>query len=246
MTNQVLAGKVAIVTGAAGGIGLAVARRLASEGASLMMVDVRPCNDQLAQLPDGAAQRGACMTCDVSDETAVAALVEAVLAQFGRVDIIVNVAGVITYRPIAELTAADWWRVLGVNLVGAAMLISHGFRWMKPGSTILNIGSVHAERTVADVAPYAASKAALESLTRSAAIEGAALGIRANAILPGAVDTAMLRANPNIASGVETFDPAEVGTPDDIAEAALYLVCDASRFVTGASLAVDGGLLARL
>jgi NAD(P)-dependent dehydrogenase (short-subunit alcohol dehydrogenase family) len=96
------------------------------------------------------------------------------------------------------------------------------------------------------VAPYAAAKAAMLSLTRSAAIEGRERGIRANALLPGAVDTPMLWENPNIKSGAEKIDPADVGKPEDIAAAAAFLASDEARFVTGAALAVDGGRLARL
>ncbi|WP_263486624.1 SDR family oxidoreductase [Mesorhizobium sp. ESP6-5] len=117
---------------------------------------------------------------------------------------------------------------------------------MTQGGSIVNISSVHALETTPHVAPYAAAKAALLSLTRSTAIEGRARGIRANAILPGAIDTPMLWENPNIKSGVETISPEDVGKPEQIAAAAAFLASDDAAFVNGAALNVDGGRLARL
>jgi NAD(P)-dependent dehydrogenase (short-subunit alcohol dehydrogenase family) len=117
---------------------------------------------------------------------------------------------------------------------------------MKPGGAIVNVASIHAVETEPDVAPYAAAKAALVSLTRSAAIEGKPLGIRVNAVLPGAVDTPMLWANPNVKSGVERIDKADVGSPDDLAAAIAFLASDDAKFVQGAALVVDGGRLDRL
>jgi NAD(P)-dependent dehydrogenase (short-subunit alcohol dehydrogenase family) len=117
---------------------------------------------------------------------------------------------------------------------------------MADNGAIVNIASIHARQTSPLVAPYAAAKAALESLTRSTAIEGRARGIRANAVLPGAVDTPMLWSSPNIVSGAEVISPGDIGTPADIAAAALFLAGDDARFVTGASMLVDGGRLASL
>ena len=117
---------------------------------------------------------------------------------------------------------------------------------MKPGGAIVNVSSIHAEETEPLVASYAAAKSALLSLTRSAALEGNPLSIRVNAILPGAVDTPMLWSNPNVKSGVEKIDPADVGKPEDIAAAIAYLASDDAKFVQGAALRVDGGRLDRL
>jgi len=136
--------------------------------------------------------------------------------------------------------------VLKVDLLGAAHFTRQAFLHMGKGGAIVNIASVHAVMTTPNVAPYAASKAALLSLTRSTAIEGKAKGIRANAILPGAIDTPMLWANPNLKSGAEKLDPKDVGKPENIAAAAAFLASDDAAFVTGASLAVDGGRLAQL
>ena len=111
---------------------------------------------------------------------------------------------------------------------------------------IVNIASVHARRTSALVSSYAASKAALVSLTRSTAIEGRELGIRCNAILPGAIETAMLRDSPNIRSGAEVIDPTDIGQPEDIAALARFLASDEARFITGADMVADAGRMGRL
>ncbi|MBX9753016.1 MAG: SDR family oxidoreductase [Roseococcus sp.] len=243
-----LEGKVAIVTGAGGGIGLATAIRLGREGASVVLAlrRLEGAEAHLAAVRAGGAPEALALECDVSDEAAVAACCEATMRRFGRLDIIVNNAGLMNFRPLAELTGADWLAVLGVDLLGAAFFTGEALRRMGRGGAIVNIASVHAVETTADVAPYAAAKAGMLSLTRSAAIEGRPLGIRANAILPGAVETKMLRDNPNVASGAEALDAADIGRPEDVAAAVAFLASEDAAFVTGATLAVDGGRLARL
>jgi NAD(P)-dependent dehydrogenase (short-subunit alcohol dehydrogenase family) len=136
--------------------------------------------------------------------------------------------------------------VFAVDLLGAVHFTREAFRRMGQGGAIVNIASVHAVMTTPNVAPYAAAKAALLSLTRSTAIEGKPKGIRANAILPGAIDTPMLWSNPNLKSGAEKLDPKDIGKPEDIAGAVAFLASADAAFVTGASLEVDGGRLAQL
>ena len=236
-----------IVTGGLGDIGVAVARAFARQGASLMLVDAREDRGGAAEalLAEGASQV-LIRTADIADTNAVAAAAAAAQEAFGSLDVVVNVAGIMIYKPLAELEAADWRRLLDVNLVGAAMFIGEAFRRMTPGGCIVNIASVHARRTSALVAPYAAAKAALVSLTRSAAIEGKPLGIRVNAILPGAIEGALLRASPTIASGAEVVDPADLGQPDDVAALAAFLASDAARFITGEDIVADGSRMGRL
>ena len=135
---------------------------------------------------------------------------------------------------------------MGVDLLGAFYFIKRAFVHMKPGGSIVNVSSIHAVETSALVAPYAAAKAALNSLSRSAAIEGQPLGIRVNSVLPGAVDTPMLWDNPNVQSGAETIDRAMVGQPADVAATIAYLASGDANFVQGAEVRVDGGRLARL
>ncbi len=241
--------KTAIVTGAAGGIGAAIAARLASEGASVVIADLRAPNaiaaaDALAK-QHGAPALG--VGCDVGDEAQVEACVAEAMKAFGRIDIIVNNAGLMTFKTLAEWTADDWLAVLRVDLLGAAFFTKQGFlRFGEAGGAIVNIASVHAVMTSANAAPYSAAKAALLSLTRTTSIEGRDRKIRANAVLPGAIDTPMLWNNPNLKSGAETIDKKDVGQPEDIAAAVAFLASDDAKFITGTTLAVDGGRLAKL
>lgn len=239
-------GKAAIVTGGLGGIGLAAARRLASEGAAVALLDRSVSREAAKDLKSLGAPNALSLALDVADEAAVHAACDAVVARFGRLDVVVNVAGVMIYKPLAELTGADWTANLAVNLMGPVHFTANAFRLMKSGGAIVNVASIHARQTSPLVAPYAAAKAALLSLTRSTAIEGRAVGIRANAVLPGAIDTGMLRESPNIKSGAEVLNPEDIGQPEDVAAAIAFLAADEAAFVTGSSFVVDGGRLAKL
>jgi NAD(P)-dependent dehydrogenase (short-subunit alcohol dehydrogenase family) len=245
-------GKVAIVTGASGGIGGAIVKRLAAEGCKLTLAnrDAPKAEDAkqhaIAHTPAEDEDIWNAAPCNVGNEEDVIAAVKGTLERFGRLDYIVNNAGVMTFKPLEELTREDWYQVLDVDLLGAFYFVKQGFLHMKPGSAIVNVSSVHAVQTSPLVAPYAAAKAAACSLTRTAGIEGKPKGIRVNAILPGAIDTPMLWDNPNIKSGAEKVDEAYVGKPDDIAAAVAFLLSDDAAFMTGASVDVDGGRLAKL
>lgn len=240
--------KVAIVTGAASGIGLACASRLAAEGANVVLADIDA--NGIATLEQRLLATGCqgifCSPCDVSDEDQVRRTVDAAIGRFGRLDIVVNNAGVMVFKPIELQSRDDWLRVLGVDLFGAFFFTKHAFRVMTHGGAIVNVSSVHAVETEPLIAPYAAAKTALVSLTRSASLEGKPKGIRVNAVLPGAVDTPMLWSNPNVKSGQEKIATNDVGTAQDVAAAILYLASDDAAFVQGAMLRVDGGRLDRL
>jgi len=240
--------RVAIVTGATSGIGLATARRLAEDGAHVVVVSRRPeATDEVARglgaagLPDALAA-----PCDVSDPAGVETVVGATMAKFGRLDVVVNNAGMMLFKPLEAFTDEDWRKVLAVDLLGAVHFTRQGFLHMTHGGAIVNVASVHALATSPLVAPYAAAKAALLSLTRSTSIEGKPKRIRANAVLPGAIDTPMLWENPNVKSGAETIDPADLGQPEEVAAAIAFLASDEASFVTGELLRVDGGRLDRL
>ncbi|HWN66281.1 MAG TPA: SDR family oxidoreductase [Haliangium sp.] len=235
-----------IVTGGASGIGLATARRFGSEGARVVVADLHGAPAAADAVRAAGAPDAWGATCDVSDEAQVEATVQGAIDRFGRLDVVVNNAGLMTFGPIEGLTADDWLRVLRVDLLGAFFFIKHAFRTMKPGSVVVNVSSVHAVETTPLVAPYAASKSALLSLTRSAALEGKPRGIRVNAVLPGAIDTPMLRTNPNVASGAERLAPEDVGQPEDLAAVIAFLASREAAFVQGASIRVDGGRLAHL
>jgi NAD(P)-dependent dehydrogenase (short-subunit alcohol dehydrogenase family) len=241
--------KTAVVTGAAGGIGLAIARRLLGDGASVVLADLdeaRLASASADLAKDADPARIAVVRCDVSVEADVANAVDTAVQKFGGIDIVVNNAGLMIFKPIEEQTGEDWTRILNVDLVGAFYFIKQAFLRMNRGGAIVNVASVHAIETEPMVSSYAAAKAALLSLTRSAALEGKPKGIRVNAVLPGAIDTPMLWDNPNVRSGIEVVDKADVGQPDDVAAAVAFLASDEARFVQGASLLVDGGRLARL
>ena len=249
MMEPRFAGKVAIVTGAASGIGAAIAAKLHAEGASVVVADLNAGAAQATATGLAAASGGAAigLACDVGSEEQVEAAFRATVEHFGRVDVIVNNAGLMTFKTLAEFTGDDWLKVLRVDLLGAAYFTRQAFlHFGDKGGAIVNIASVHAVETSANAAPYAAAKAALLSLTRTTSIEGRDLGIRANAVLPGAIDTPMLWENPNLKSGAETLDKRDVGRPEDIASAVAFLASDDARFITGTTLAVDGGRLAKL
>ena len=244
MTEGRFSGKVTIVTGAASGIGAAIATRFAAEGANVVIADLRQ------EAADAAAAKltGAIgVACDVGDEAAVEACCKAAMDKWGRIDTIVNNAGMMLFKTLAEWTADDWLRILHVDLLGAAFFTKQAFLHMgEAGGSLVNIASVHAQATTANIAPYSAAKAALLSMTRTTPVEGRDRHIRANASLPGAVDTPMLCENPNLKSGAEPLDKKDVGKPEDIAAVAAFLASDDARFVTGVALPADGGRLAKL
>jgi NAD(P)-dependent dehydrogenase (short-subunit alcohol dehydrogenase family) len=240
--------RVAIVTGAASGIGLATAKRLAEEGAHIVAVDINA--DHLAKMKQTIQTSPTIdildCVCDVSRHDDVIKTVQETIKHFGRLDIVVNNAGLMIFKPLEDHTAEDWRNILGVDLMGAFFFTREAFRNMKAGGTIINVSSIHAIETTPLVVSYAAAKSALLSLTRSAAIEGKPKGIRVNAVLPGAIETPMLRENPNIKAGLEVIKQNDVGTPDDIASAIAFLASDDASFIQGASVRVDGGRLAIL
>lgn len=240
--------KVVIVTGGASGIGLATCKRFGQEGARVVIADLnKEKADQAAEevKQSGAPDALAC-ACDVAKEAEVIACVQNAIKQFGRLDVVVNNAGLMVFKPIEELTGEDWTRILSVDLLGAFYFTKQAFLQMKTGGAIVNVSSIHAIETEPLVAPYAAAKAALLSLTRSAALEGKPKNIRVNSVLPGAIDTPMLRSNPNVKSGAEKIAAGDVGKPEDVASAIAYLASDDAKFIQGAELLVDGGRLSSL
>lgn len=240
--------KVAIVTGAASGIGLATAKRLGSEGARVVIADLHDDKAQSAaeEVKAAGAPDAWGTACDVSQESQVIQTVQGTLDKFGRLDVIVNNAGLMIFKALEDHTEEDWLKILHVDLLGAFFFTKQAFLKMKPGGTIVNVSSIHAEETTPQVASYAAAKAAVVSLTRSSAIEGKPKGLRVNVVLPGAIDTPMLWDNPNVKSGLEAIDMTDVGKPEDLAAAIAYLASDDSSFVQGTSLLVDGGRLTKL
>lgn len=240
--------KIAIVTGADSGIGLATAKRIGSEGAKVVLVARNPEKLKAAEKEVRAA--GApdvwAAQCDVSKEAEVQSTVEQTLKRWNDFHVLVNNAGLMVFKKIEQHTEEDWMKILQVDLLGAFFFTKQAFLHMKPGGAIVNLSSIHAIETEPEVCSYAAAKAALVSFTRSTALEGKPKGIRANVILPGAIDTPMLWDNPNVRAGIEKINKADVGKPEDVAAAIAYLASDDAAFVQGAILRVDGGRLDRL
>jgi NAD(P)-dependent dehydrogenase (short-subunit alcohol dehydrogenase family) len=243
-----LTNKVAIITGAASGIGLATARLFAAAGAQVVLADLNEHQAQAAsdQMKSKYGNTTRAAACDVSNPADVKRTYEGALAAYGYVDVIVNNAGLMIFKKLEDHSAADWQKILQVDLLGAFFFIQQAFVHMSRGGSIINVSSIHAVETTPMVTSYAAAKAALLSLTRSAALEGKTRKIRVNAVLPGAVDTPMLWENPNLKSGIEVLDKADVGKPEDLAAVIGFLASDEAAFVQGAAIRVDGGRLARL
>lgn len=241
-----LAGKVALVTGAGQGMGRSIARLFAQEGASVVALDVdlAAVEATLAEVP--AAQACVARRVDVTDSAAVKAVFDEAMARYGRIDVVVNNAGVGSVDALAETPDASWARVIGVNLTGAFYLCREAVRCMQAAGTrgaIVNVSST-AALTGEGPAHYCASKAGIMGLTRSAAREVAATGIRVNTVVPGPTNTPMMQGIPEAWSEaiVKGVPLGRMGEPDEVARVALFLASDDSSFVTGQNIAVNGGM----
>ena len=248
-------GKVALVTGAASGIGRACAQRLAAEGARVCATDRDEAGAAATAQALGAPNSSRAL--DVTDEAAWKAAVDAVLAAFGRLDILVNAAGVGAVANIEQTTLAQWRFVQAVNSDGVFLGCREAFRAMKPGGggSIVNLSSVAGLVGDGDLPAYCASKGAVRLLTKSVALHGARRGanIRCNSVHPGFIATPMVDAlasaypDPAVArERLENANPQrKIGEVDDVAYLVLYLASDEAKFVTGAEFVVDGGATAR-
>jgi meso-butanediol dehydrogenase/(S,S)-butanediol dehydrogenase/diacetyl reductase len=240
--------QVVIITGGVSGIGLATAKRFGSEGAGVIIADINQekAEAAIAEVKAAGAPNASISLCDVADASQVEATVRQALEKYGRFDVLINNAGLMVFKAIEELDGKDWLSILSVDLLGAFYFTKQAFLHMKNGGAIVNVSSIHAVKTEPRVAPYAAAKAALLSLTRSAALEGKPKGIRVNAVLPGAVDTPMLWDNPSVKSGEEKIIEGDVGKPEDVAAVIAFLASEDAKFIQGAAIRVDGGRLNRL
>jgi 3-oxoacyl-[acyl-carrier protein] reductase len=221
--------RVAVVIGGASGIGAAIARGFATDGCHVVVADLGATDADVAV--------------DVTDESSVAALLDGVLASHGRLDVVVNSAGVSTLGNVVDLAAEEWRRVVDVCLTGAFLVLKHAGQRLSAGGTVISLSSLNARQPGAGLAPYCAAKAGLSMLTEVAALELAPRGIRVNAIAPGLVVTPLTQPAMDI-PGIEDDYLANTplgraGTPEEIADAAVYLA--KAGWITGEVLDINGG-----
>jgi len=244
-----LTGRVAIVTGGNGGIGLGMAKGLAGAGAKVVIAgrDEAKAKQALAEL----GRAGSFVAGNLAHKTSCDALVAACLERHGKLDIVVNNAGMAIRRPPQDLSEHEWRQVLDVNLTAAFLLSQAAYPALKKdgGGKIINTGSIMSLQGAAHAAPYAASKGGILQLTRSLAVAWAPDNIQANAILPGYIETELTDAAREQVPGLNEYvllrTPAKRwGKPSDLAGIAVFLASSASDFITGAGIPVDGGYLA--
>ena len=248
---------VVIVTGAGSGIGRGIALRFAEEGAVVVVAEVnRSQGEAVAQACQDAGGLALFVQTDVSKAADCRALVQQAMAAYGRVDTLVNNAGVNFVKPTLEMEETDWDRVIDVDLKGTFLCSRYALEVMVPRrqGNIINIASVHTLATLSEAAPYAAAKGGVEMMTKSMAIEFAPYGIRINAVSPGLTDTQIWADIQGAAEDVEAarqhwydnIPMRRVQSPREVANVVLFLASEASSYITGANIFTDGGMTAQL
>lgn len=256
MSNGRLQGRVALVTGAARGIGLAAARKLAREGASILLSDIDA--EELAKAEQGLASEKfqiASTVTDVSDGAAIGRMVETAMAQWGRIDILVNNAAIVDDSDIAHLTPERWHKVMSVNLDSVLFCAQAALPHLQksPSPSIINIASIQGIRGQPNALAYASAKGGVVNLTRCMAVDFGPIGVRVNAVAPGYIDTRMaLMHGGQHEHQTDWFQDVFIkhgrlplrrpGTVEDVAGPILFLASDDSRYMTGQVLVVDGGI----
>jgi NAD(P)-dependent dehydrogenase (short-subunit alcohol dehydrogenase family) len=250
-----LSGKVAIVTGAGGGIGRAASLRFAQEGAKVTAIDINA--EHIAQTAELAGKYGGEVIAEVADvgnESQIKAGIDRTVTRWGRLDVLFNNAGIVMVKSVEAMTEEEWDRLMSVNLKAVFLGCKHAIPHLRRagGGAILNTGSIGSFTGQLGTPAYIASKGAVALFTKSLALDYGRDGIRVNCICPGITDTPMLREHmgygkegeANIRARLARVPLGKILSPDDVAKAALYLVCDDSQGITGITHIVDGGLLA--
>ncbi len=250
-----LEGQTAWISGAASGIGEATAHLFAEEGANVALTDVQVDRGEAVRAAIAAKGGNAIfLPVDVSVEEDVRSSIAETVARFGGLNILVNCAGLVHVGWLHEYDGADWDRLMGVNLKGIFFSVKHALPYLRRNSTsyVVNVGSISSFVGQARTPAYTASKAAVLGLSRSIALDYAAIGLRCNCVCPGITDTPMLREHlgkapdpeATLADRLRRVPLRSALTPGEVARAVLYLSCEDSAGVTGTSLVVDGGYLA--
>ena len=249
--------KVALITGGATGLGEAIAQRMSDEGCAVMIVDLDPSGKAVAEKLKAAGRKAAFQACDVTKEAQVKAAVQAAVDQFGRLDVLVNNAGIEgVNKPTDQLELADWEAVMAVNTTGVFLCTKHAIAPMRKagGGSIVNISSVYGMVGGADVPAYHASKGAVRVMSKNDALTFAPDKIRVNSVHPGFIFTGMVDRyvkgaglqHDQAKAALDALHPlGGTGHPDDIAWGVVYLASDQARWVTGSELVIDGGYTAR-
>jgi glucose 1-dehydrogenase len=243
-----LEGKVAIVTGASSGIGYAIAQLFAKHGAAVAINYVAHADDaqKLVRETEAAGGRAIALEADISDAKAVETLVATTVETFGRLDVLVNNAGIEQHTPLLEIDEADWDRTIAVNLKGPFLCLQAAAKRMQnEGGSIVNISSIHEDFPFPLSTPYVAAKGGLRMLMRNASLELAEYRIRVNNVAPGAIATpinAATLADPAKVKELQRIVPLQrLGEPGEVAEVVLFLASDRASYVTGSTYYVDGG-----
>ena len=246
--------KVAIITGAKGGMGKADALLLSKAGAKIVVADIS--QEECQMVVDEIKKQGGeaiAVKCDVSKEVEVEAMVKKTIDEFGKVDILVNNAGICHFKPFLEMTEEDWDKTLDINLKGYFLCAKACAKEMvkQKSGVIVNIASIvmgQIGKGMAGLSHYSASKGGIAALTKTLAVELASYNIRVNAIAPGAIDTPMAsstKTDPKAMEGIMAMVPLHrMGKAEEIANTVLFLASDASSYITGTIIVVDGGWLA--
>ena len=249
-----LEGKVAVITGATDGIGKAIALKFAKEGAKVMMVGRDEAKGRAALEKVRECGEAVYFKADVSNSSQVKKMVEETIQRYGRIDVLVNNAAVCPPGTVVNTSEELWDHIIDVNLKGVFLCSKYAIPHMQQngGGAIVNIGSINSLMAMENEAAYDASKGGVLMLTKAIALDFAKANIRANCICPGAVETAMLQASLDVSPDptkarewiTQKHPVRRTGRPEEIAEVALFLATDASSFITGATIPVDGGILA--